>query len=855
MGSQGGEQGSGGISIRDVAGGADLLFGARICHAFAIESIAALDSGKPLAAALGPEASERLRLLLARFAGTLHALVDADFAAPVPELGSMREALRSAPTLPAPEGATTLVPEGAPEAEVLAASLAELLAQATTLAEAAKRYAGDAGGAALPHVEALWGFVRQVREVLERHQAEWLRALLPAPAMSGAELLERVEAIHAEGRELFREGLVEAMAERDRAPGLYEVAGPDAVSRRACPHCGGVTFTPGPPRPEAVHRCAGCGVLATAPVMPIVPATPAEAAGPRPDYVHCALTGAFDRPVDHPLGPHREQKTWCGRKDPPESEFVFLDASHAVLSAKQGGRLLLCPDCAREMRAALDTGTWEPPADPAVGRTRRNRASADALRVAADFFRHAYQAVPVATVVSDLRAMADEVEQGRPPVVGSSGSYVAPSENPASPERPDIVPGRVCPQCGASTFSQARVHLGGERLWACANCGAVSSVHQMPTVPPAHAVTSARDINGRAFCHDPGGEGPAPWGPIVTHAVGNLFATALDQNEKPEVFHRLASELGAALRRRILLLGEEVRGPSAAPQEPLRQALAFLRELALAIAPVFRATSGDPQERAQAVLDAIARGKRQLGRLMEGLSEKERDIIAGRVGRSWAHEPLEARFRELLTKESGMSLAHAGELATWLEAHARGWHIQIENPNRSLCEASAALSRALVRLFPLLGKRAVSVRAPLPRSLDTETQERIVSAAIGAAREITSAFHHFEEADLTEVAGRLGAGLTGHAVGKVLRERVLEKADEASTRATPEQKTLFLRVLGAALRGDRVCVGCGCTDMDACVVGTSHVVARAHSAFHAVGACHWVDEGLCSACAQERAPS
>jgi hypothetical protein len=94
---------------------------------------------------------------------------------------------------------------------------------------------------------------------------------------------------------------------------------------------------------------------------PRTPPSP-EAIAQRPEYVVCALTGMYDRPEGHPQGPRREQTTWCGRKNPPE--FVFTDATHALLNAKQGGRLLLCSDCAGALWMALGAGTWTPPSAP-----------------------------------------------------------------------------------------------------------------------------------------------------------------------------------------------------------------------------------------------------------------------------------------------------------------------------------------------------------------------------------------------------------------------------------------------------------------------------------------------------------
>ena len=52
------------------------------------------------------------------------------------------------------------------------------------------------------------------------------------------------------------------------------------------------------------------------------------------DGVKCALTGMAN-----------EQTTWCGRV-PGRREWVFTDATHATLNARQEGRLVLCRECA-----------------------------------------------------------------------------------------------------------------------------------------------------------------------------------------------------------------------------------------------------------------------------------------------------------------------------------------------------------------------------------------------------------------------------------------------------------------------------------------------------------------------------
>lgn len=73
----------------------------------------------------------------------------------------------------------------------------------------------------------------------------------------------------------------------------------------------------------------------------------------RPDYVHCVLTGRYVKPKPNPMP---ETKTWCGRD--AVMEFAFVDASHAALNARNEGRLLICPECSKEIRETLEKGTW-----------------------------------------------------------------------------------------------------------------------------------------------------------------------------------------------------------------------------------------------------------------------------------------------------------------------------------------------------------------------------------------------------------------------------------------------------------------------------------------------------------------
>lgn len=77
-------------------------------------------------------------------------------------------------------------------------------------------------------------------------------------------------------------------------------------------------------------------------------AAPQAAVTPsRPDYVHCVLLGRLG------VGPPR---TWCGRH--AGLEWVFQNASHALLHARDGGRMMLCPTCSSAIAETLAKGTW-----------------------------------------------------------------------------------------------------------------------------------------------------------------------------------------------------------------------------------------------------------------------------------------------------------------------------------------------------------------------------------------------------------------------------------------------------------------------------------------------------------------
>jgi len=42
------------------------------------------------------------------------------------------------------------------------------------------------------------------------------------------------------------------------------------------------------------------------------------------------------------------------------SEFCFVDATHALLAARKGDALMICPACAKAMREAMARGTYLP---------------------------------------------------------------------------------------------------------------------------------------------------------------------------------------------------------------------------------------------------------------------------------------------------------------------------------------------------------------------------------------------------------------------------------------------------------------------------------------------------------------
>jgi hypothetical protein len=76
----------------------------------------------------------------------------------------------------------------------------------------------------------------------------------------------------------------------------------------------------------------------------------------RPDYVHCVALGYVEKDEDGNRNPEWGI-SWCGRNI--RSEFHFIDPAHALLNARRGGRLLICPECATAMLETIKNGTYE----------------------------------------------------------------------------------------------------------------------------------------------------------------------------------------------------------------------------------------------------------------------------------------------------------------------------------------------------------------------------------------------------------------------------------------------------------------------------------------------------------------
>lgn len=62
------------------------------------------------------------------------------------------------------------------------------------------------------------------------------------------------------------------------------------------------------------------------------------------EWVQCVLTGYAEKCTDGTPSEKAEEArmTWCGRQ---KTGFEFMDASHAALNARNGGRLVACTEC------------------------------------------------------------------------------------------------------------------------------------------------------------------------------------------------------------------------------------------------------------------------------------------------------------------------------------------------------------------------------------------------------------------------------------------------------------------------------------------------------------------------------
>lgn len=65
----------------------------------------------------------------------------------------------------------------------------------------------------------------------------------------------------------------------------------------------------------------------------------------RPEHEKCVLFGSYvdGKPV---------RQTWCGRT-PDAGEWTFVDAGHAALNGRAGGRLTVHSACAVEIAKSL----------------------------------------------------------------------------------------------------------------------------------------------------------------------------------------------------------------------------------------------------------------------------------------------------------------------------------------------------------------------------------------------------------------------------------------------------------------------------------------------------------------------
>lgn len=74
-----------------------------------------------------------------------------------------------------------------------------------------------------------------------------------------------------------------------------------------------------------------------------------------PEWVHCVLTGQC---TGDP--PKAVKESWCGQT---VMGFAFVDAAHAASEARREGRLQVCPECSRELIAAIERQAYTPDAE------------------------------------------------------------------------------------------------------------------------------------------------------------------------------------------------------------------------------------------------------------------------------------------------------------------------------------------------------------------------------------------------------------------------------------------------------------------------------------------------------------
>lgn len=74
----------------------------------------------------------------------------------------------------------------------------------------------------------------------------------------------------------------------------------------------------------------------------------------RPEYVHCVRTGMHDDSTPD----KQTHDTWCGRRH-HVWQWSFLDASHAALTARSKGYMLICPECAEAIAKTLLEHVWD----------------------------------------------------------------------------------------------------------------------------------------------------------------------------------------------------------------------------------------------------------------------------------------------------------------------------------------------------------------------------------------------------------------------------------------------------------------------------------------------------------------